>query len=59
MPGNHASKDSIVLKMAGSDSSATRKESENMSPIGGKSVAGEAAAGVPVFIFSKTSNSAL
>ena len=45
--------------MAGSDSSATWKESENMSPIGGKSVAGEVAAGVPVFIFSKTSNSAL
>ena len=43
--------------MAGSDSSA--KEPENMAPIGGKSLAGEAGAGLPFFTFSKTSFSAL
>jgi len=51
LPENRAGKPTKVV-----DSS---EQSENMAPIAGKSLAGEAAPGVPLFTFSKTSFSAL
>ena len=55
LPENHAGK---PVKVVDSDSSS--KQSENVAPlVAGKSLAGEAAPGVPVFTFSKTSFSAM
>ena len=57
LPENHASKAAIATKVAGSVSSS--KQLENVAPIAGRSLPGEAAPGVPLFTFSKTSFSAL
>ena len=55
LPENHAGKPVKVV-----DSDSLSKQSENVAPlVAGKSLAGEAAPGVPMFTFSKTSFSAM
>jgi len=61
LPKSHASKPTN-LKQVNSGSDSSGKQSENVLPMAVKSLpgeAGEAAPGIPVFTFSKTSFSAL